>query len=137
VREFLHQPLHRQFCGGVYVLQRPHLQRAIMAKNRCAALRSTNFYCAHKKAREAWKLGRQEFKGRLRELMWRQAQRSIAMQIFLAKQWLGYTDKPLGGDLTPPPVALDNSESEDALTALIWAAKQANKRTNEGENGDK
>jgi hypothetical protein len=85
----------------------------------------------------AWKLGRQEFKGRLRELMWRQAQRSIAMSIFLAKQWPGYTDRSLIGDLRPPPVALDNSESDDAVTALIWAAKQANKRTNEGENGDK
>jgi hypothetical protein len=32
---------------------------------------------------------------------------------------------------------LDNSEAEEALTALIWVAKQANKQPKEGENGDK
>jgi hypothetical protein len=59
------------------------------------------------------------------------------MTIFLSKQWLGYTDKPQG-DTTLPPIPLESLEriSEEA-TALLWAAKQANKSAKDKENANK
>jgi hypothetical protein len=66
------------------------------------------------------------------------------MAIYLGKVWLSQRDRRYPNESVvnvPPPVSLDNRESEDALTALLWAATQPNKQPKDdekdGENGDK
>jgi hypothetical protein len=52
-----------------------------------------NYLRHYKKAREAWNNGREEGKIELRRLQWRSAEHSVAMQIWLGKQYLGQRDK--------------------------------------------
>jgi hypothetical protein len=98
------------------------------------------FLCRYKKGGNAWKLGRDEFKAGLKQLMWRKAQNSITMLIYLSKHWLGWRDNlPTGsGDgVPPPPIGLDNSAAEEAQTALLLAAKMANKPEKDEKDADK
>jgi hypothetical protein len=52
-----------------------------------------NYLRHNKKTREAWENGREEGRASLRRLQWRSAEHSVAMQIWLGKQFLGQTDK--------------------------------------------
>jgi hypothetical protein len=91
----------------------------------------------YKKAHEAQEMGRDDFKGQLKQLAWRQAQNSVTMTIFLLKQWCGYTEKrEFGGLPGAPPIGL-SVEHERGLDALILAAQAANKQKKDEKDADK
>jgi hypothetical protein len=52
-----------------------------------------SFLQYNKKALEAWGNGREEGKASLRRTQWLTMERSVPMQIWLGKQYLGQTDK--------------------------------------------
>lgn len=88
------------------------------------------------KAREAWDLGLSEGRASLRRTQFKQAQRSAAMSIWLGKQYLGQKDKQeIGGIPGGAPIGVEHS-GEIGMTALLRAAREANREDKEG-GGDK
>jgi len=83
----------------------------------------SDFFRKHRKAEEAWSLGREAGKCLLRRHQFKLAQRSPAMAIWLGKQYLGQKDKcEIGGDPTGVPTGIEHGVT-DGLTALLRSAR--------------
>jgi hypothetical protein len=97
------------------------------------------FLRRHINAREAWKMGKQEGFATLLQNQFQMSKKSAQMAIHLGRYYLNQIYKrPFDdGDIPLPPTDGGLEHISEEATALLWAAKQANKSKKDDENGNK